>query len=78
MNIRDTIVAISTAPGRSGLGVVRLSGAEARSIAAQILRFHSVHDWKPWTAARADLPDDAGNVVMSDFEHRLVRDVEWL
>ena len=34
----DTIVAISTPPGHGGLGVVRLSGPEARSIAAPLLR----------------------------------------
>lgn len=34
----DTIVAIATPPGRGGIGVVRLSGALARSIAEPILR----------------------------------------
>src|SRR4051812_26924291 len=38
MNLDDTIVAISTAPGRGGIGVVRLSGAEARAIAMPMLR----------------------------------------
>jgi tRNA modification GTPase len=38
MNLDDTIVAISTAPGRGGIGVVRLSGSEARGIAAPMLR----------------------------------------
>ena len=38
MNLDDTIVAISTAPGRGGIGVVRLSGTEARAIAAPMLR----------------------------------------
>ena len=38
MNLDDTIVAISTPPGRGGLGVVRLAGPEARSIAAPLLR----------------------------------------
>jgi tRNA modification GTPase len=38
MNLDDTIVAISTPPGRGGIGVVRLSGAEARAIATPILR----------------------------------------
>ena len=33
----DTIVAIATPPGRGGIGVVRLSGAEAQRIAARIL-----------------------------------------
>ena len=38
MNLRDTIVAISTPLGRGGLGIVRLSGAESRDIAERILR----------------------------------------
>jgi len=33
----DTIVAISTPPGRGGIGIVRLSGAEAVAIAQQML-----------------------------------------
>jgi tRNA modification GTPase len=38
MHLDDTIVAISTPPGRGGIGVVRLSGPEARAIAAPLLR----------------------------------------
>jgi tRNA modification GTPase len=34
----DTIVAISTPPGRGGIGVIRLSGAQSRAIAEGILR----------------------------------------
>ncbi|NJN19061.1 MAG: tRNA uridine-5-carboxymethylaminomethyl(34) synthesis GTPase MnmE, partial [Oscillochloris sp.] len=34
----DTIVAIATPPGEGGLGVIRLSGPESRSIVAQIFR----------------------------------------
>jgi tRNA modification GTPase len=63
MQIRDTIVAISTPPGRSGIGMVRLSGADAREIASRILRFHAGHEWKPWTASLADLVDDQCNMV---------------
>lgn len=44
----DTIVAISTPPGRGGIGVVRLSGAEARAIAEPLLRLR-----KPLEAGRA-------------------------
>jgi tRNA modification GTPase len=33
----DTIAAISTPPGRGGIGIVRLSGSEAASIAAQLV-----------------------------------------
>src|SRR5580693_6319865 len=63
MQTRDTIVAISTPPGRSGIGLVRLSGADARSIASKILGFHASHEWRPWTAALAELVDDQGHVV---------------
>src|SRR6185503_9091878 len=34
---RDTIAAVATAPGRAGLGVVRVSGPAARSIARALL-----------------------------------------
>src|SRR5687767_426465 len=34
----DTIAAISTPPGRGGIGVVRLSGTDALEIASQIFR----------------------------------------
>jgi len=34
----DTIVAISTPPGRGGIGIVRLSGPQAKAIAEPILR----------------------------------------
>ena len=35
-NTEDTIVARATPPGRGGIGVVRISGGKARSIAEQI------------------------------------------
>ncbi|MBZ2188970.1 tRNA uridine-5-carboxymethylaminomethyl(34) synthesis GTPase MnmE [Alcanivorax sp. JB21] len=35
---QDTIVAIATAPGRGGIGVVRLSGSDAQRIAARLIR----------------------------------------
>jgi tRNA modification GTPase len=38
MNLDDTIVAIATPPGRGGIGVVRLAGPEARTIACSMLR----------------------------------------
>jgi tRNA modification GTPase len=37
-NATDTIAAISTPPGRGGIGIVRLSGPQAASIAAQLVR----------------------------------------
>jgi tRNA modification GTPase len=38
VNLDDTIVAIATPPGRGGIGVVRIAGAEARHIALPMLR----------------------------------------
>jgi tRNA modification GTPase len=37
----DTIVAIATPPGRGGIGVVRLSGADAHSVARQLIAHHA-------------------------------------
>ena len=38
--VTDTIAAISTPPGRGGIGIVRLSGPQAGSIAAELVRPH--------------------------------------
>ena len=38
MHLDDTIVAVSTPPGRGGIGVVRLSGSDSRKIAEPLLR----------------------------------------
>jgi tRNA modification GTPase len=48
----DTIAAISTPPGRGGIGIVRLSGPQAASIAAQLVRLR-----QPLEHARARLAD---------------------
>ncbi len=73
MNLRDTIVAISTPIGRGGLGVVRLSGPESRNIAEAILRFPHHPRWHSWTSELAELVDESGSVVdqvvVSLFEH---------
>ncbi|MDQ6662832.1 MAG: tRNA uridine-5-carboxymethylaminomethyl(34) synthesis GTPase MnmE [Acidobacteriota bacterium] len=61
MNLRDTIVAISTPPGRGGLGVVRLSGSQSRTISETILKL-SV-PLRSWSAVLAQLMDDHGAVV---------------
>jgi len=66
MNLKDTIVAISTPPGRGGIGVIRLSGAEARNIASKILKFSDDFSWRPWTAALAEL-QDVDQVVVTFF-----------
>jgi len=63
LQLADTIVAISTPPGRGGIGVVRLSGTSALHIARQILRVRNAPE--PRVAVLADLLDDAGEVVDS-------------
>ena len=50
--LTDTIAAISTPPGRGGIGIVRLSGPQAARIAAQLVRPHL-----PLEHARARLAD---------------------
>ena len=57
MNFRDTIVALSTPPGRGGLGVIRISGTDARGVAERILRFPRPPVWRPWSSTLAELPD---------------------
>jgi tRNA modification GTPase len=44
MHTDDTIVAISTPPGRGGIGVVRLSGSDAVSIATELVRLTPTRD----------------------------------
>jgi tRNA modification GTPase len=67
LRLNDTIVAVSTPPGRAGIGVVRLSGPDTRGIAERILRFPASHEWRSWGAALADL-SDVDRVVVSFFE----------
>ncbi|HEX7285417.1 MAG TPA: tRNA uridine-5-carboxymethylaminomethyl(34) synthesis GTPase MnmE [Candidatus Angelobacter sp.] len=57
MNLDDTIVAIATPPGRGGIGVVRLAGPEARSIALSMLRLK--HDLEPGRALFGELIEPA-------------------
>jgi tRNA modification GTPase len=51
----DTIVAISTPPGRGGIGIVRLSGLQARSIAESLVRLK--HPLEPGRARFAEVMD---------------------
>jgi tRNA modification GTPase len=61
--LSDTIVAISTPLGRGGLGVVRISGAQARLVSESILRFPNPVCWRPWHAQLAHLVDREGRIV---------------
>ncbi|MGH9518517.1 MAG: tRNA uridine-5-carboxymethylaminomethyl(34) synthesis GTPase MnmE, partial [Terriglobales bacterium] len=56
----DTIVAIATPAGRSGLGLVRLSGAQASEIAGRLLGGIAL---APRHATLARFRDAAGEVL---------------
>ena len=60
----DTIVAISTPPGRGGIGIVRLSGPAARSIAEPLLRLK--HALEPGRARFAYVIDAATGDVLDE------------
>ena len=66
----DTIAAISTPPGRGGIGIVRLSGPKARAIATSLVRLRN-----PLAAGRtrfAEVLDEEGTpldqAVVTFFE----------
>jgi tRNA modification GTPase len=63
LHIPDTIVALSTPPGRGGLGIVRISGPQARNVAGRILRFPRGGEWQSWHSRLAELPDREGYTV---------------
>jgi tRNA modification GTPase len=67
--VADTIAAISTPPGRGGIGIVRLSGPQAASIAAHLVRPH-----QPLEHARARLADvlDADSAEAPPIDEALV------
>lgn len=59
MSANDTIAALATAPGKSGVCVVRVSGDEARAIARNVLGFEPT----PRVAHYADFCDGEGNTL---------------
>ncbi len=68
----DTIAAISTPPGRGGIGIVRLSGPQSASIAAQLVSLR-----QPLEHARARLADvldaaDAGPEAAARIDEALI------
>lgn len=60
----DTIVAISTPPGRGGIGIVRLSGPEARAIAEPMLRLR--HPLAPSQARFGEVVDTATGEALDE------------
>jgi tRNA modification GTPase len=65
----DTIVANSTPPGRGGIGIVRLSGPEATSIAAQLVSLRQ--PLEHGRARLADVLDVADVLAVAEDEGRL-------
>jgi tRNA modification GTPase len=63
-NLDDTIVAIATPPGRGGIGVVRLSGPEARAIALPMLRLR--HELEPGRAVFGGLVEPGASTGDSE------------
>lgn len=59
----DTIAALSTPPGRGGLGVIRISGPNARTIALSFLDLKDPSRWLPWTVSYAALVGPDGGVI---------------
>ncbi len=59
MYLDDTIVAIATPPGRGGIGVVRLSGPEALTIARPMLRLAHGHELEAGRAHFGELIEPA-------------------
>ena len=57
----DTIVAISTPPGRGGIGIVRLSGPAARAIAEPLLKLR--HPLAPAQARFAEVIGNSGETL---------------
>ena len=57
----DTIVAISTPPGRGGIGIIRLSGPTARTIAEPLLKLR--HPLAPAQARFAEILDNTGETL---------------
>src|SRR3984957_19892436 len=66
----DTIVAISTPPGRGGIGIVRLSGPAARAIAEPLLRLR--HPLAPAQARFAEILDSTGENPTKTLDEAVV------
>ncbi len=61
MFLDDTIAAISTPPGRGGIGVVRLSGPQSAAIARSLIALKG--ELNSWAATFGELLDADGNTV---------------
>ena len=62
---KDTIAAIATPPGDGGVGIVRISGVECRSIASAIFRpaNSEFSDFAPYKLHYGHILEDRKSVV---------------
>ncbi len=70
----DTIAAISTPPGRGGIGIVRLSGPQARNISAPLLALNSPLAHAQARFAKIMIPDAPGTGEKFDASKKEVLD----
>jgi tRNA modification GTPase len=61
LRLEDTIAAISTPPGRGGIGIVRVSGPASVAIAHALIALRS--DLRPRHATFGELRDDEGRTI---------------
>jgi tRNA modification GTPase len=61
MKLHDTIVAVSTPPGRGAIGIVRLSGPDSVRIAGALIALR--HDLRSWSSTLGELLDDEGGAI---------------
>jgi len=66
MNLHETIAALSTPPGRAGLGVVRISGKQSRAVAEHLVPGIQL---EPWRVRRGTLISSVDHVAV---DHVLV------
>ena len=59
----DTIVAVSTPPGRGGIGIIRLSGVRAVPVSEAFIRLAAAQGLQPRKATLAELLDTEGRLV---------------
>ena len=64
---QDTIVAIATPPGRGGIGVVRLSGPDAHSVAQSLVTHHGPLQPRHATFTKVTVTDVIDQVVATYF-----------
>lgn len=65
MQNNDTISAIATPIGAGGIGIVRLSGHDAKTLLRRVFRPSSLRftDFRPWTLHRGHVLDDTGEIL---------------